>query len=500
MTSSNDNVLIKLENISKSFGVIKALDNVSLELHKGEVLALAGHNGAGKSVLCKIMGGLYSADSGDMYFEGKKVNFHSPKMANEKGYYIVTQDLTVSKELSIADNIFIGTDGFSKFGMIATKKNAERAENIIKDFFGIDLDPKTLVGELDTVTQRIIQVVRGLNMGAKVLVFDETTAGLAHEERDILFEHIKSLTKKGIGIIFISHIISEMMNICDNVTVLRGGKVVATREIKSLTQAALIELIVGHSNVNEHYEKSVPSDEKLLTVSDLSTKNGALQDISFDVRYGEVLGVYGLRNQGQRLLLETIFGAYKKSQGEIYFKGKKLDNKSPIECLKNDIVYLANRGEKTNFLNKSIQENLMIQEQNYKSKGFFNDSKKEAKTAAVLAERFSVKGYSSIKSSLSHLSGGNMQKVLFARALALDPDLIMLVEPTEGIDIGAKQEIKEIILEMAKEGKGIIIVTSELDDIIHLCNRAIVLRDSVIKTVVEASENNKHIILESSIG
>ena len=261
MSFQTGDILIKAEGICKQFGAVKALEDVSFTLRRGEIMGLAGHNGAGKSVLIKIMGGVYQPDRGRIWFNGEEVKLHSPRDAQERGYYIVPQELTVARQLSVADNIFIGRDEFaSKYSGIVNKKYIyEKAAQLLREFFNIDVDPTVPVGELDTVTQRLIQVVRCLSAGAKVIVFDETTAGLSQRERDKLFQHIRILAEKGIGIIFISHILSEIMEMCDRVTVLREGKVIGIEEVQNLTIPKLIEMIAGREVRTNTCEKVFPA-------------------------------------------------------------------------------------------------------------------------------------------------------------------------------------------------------------------------------------------------
>lgn len=500
MDSSKKEILIQVEKISKQFGGIKALKEVSFTLHKGEIMALAGHNGAGKSVLVKVMGGMFRPDSGTIRFEGEEVRFRSPKDAQNKGYYVVPQELCIARQLTVADNIFVGRAEFSGKGINIVKRKFIHGESrrLLKEYFDIEIDPEAIAGELDTVTQRLIQVVRCLSAGAKVIVFDETTAGLSHAERDILFKHIKLLAGKGIGIIFISHIISEMMEICHNITVLREGTLVGIEMVKELTPAKIIEMIVGNSNKLSSLEKPSLTGETIFSVRELSSKNNVLKGINFDVRKGEIIGIYGLRDQGQTLLMETIFGIHKKGTGVIEIDGERVHIESPVDALSNGIVYLPNRGAKTVFRSKSIAENMTVQTSNFMDKGLFVKEKAEKRLAGSMAEKFRVRGYSSLDNNLGSLSGGNMQKVLIARAMMLDPRVLMLIEPTEGIDIGAKEEVKQMILQAAGQGKGVIIVTTEIDDIIGICHRAIIIRERKIRRIIDADERNRNLIIQES--
>lgn len=502
MEANSKSILIRVENISKHFGGINALQDVSFALHEGEIMALAGHNGAGKSVLVKVMGGMYKPDQGRILFYEKEVKFKSPKDAQERGYYVVPQELTIAKQLSVADNIFIGRDEFaSKIGGVINKKYIyEESRRLLNEYFHIEVDPMIQASELDTVTQRLIQVVRCLSAGAKVIVFDETTAGLSHAERNILFQHIKLLASKGIGIIFISHIISEMMEICDNITILRDGKLIGVEKMEGLTAGRIIEMIVGKEIMVNESKKATLPDEIVFSVKNLSSKNNSLSNISFDVRKGEIIGIYGLRDQGQTLLMETIFGAYQKGIGELELFGKKIDIKTPVDALKNGIVYLPNRGTKTVFSTKSIIENLIVETTNFLDKSWFVKEKYEEQFCNDAVKKFRVRGYSSLKSNLKSLSGGNMQKVLIARAMTLNPNVLMFMEPTEGIDIGAKEEVKQLIRQAAGQGKGIIIVTTEIDDIIEICHRVIIIRERKLRCILDSSEEKRSLIIEESTG
>lgn len=500
MSFHSKEIIVRVEGIYKHFGGINALQDVSFTLHKGEIMGLAGHNGAGKSVLVKIMDGVYKPDKGRILFGEKEVNLTSPKDAQEWGYYVVPQELNLARQLSIADNIFIGRNEFASkhVGLVNKKYIYKESKRLLKEYFGIEVDPSTPAGELDTVTQRLVQVVRCLRTGAKVIVFDETTAGLAQHERDQLFEHMRLLSEKGIGIIFISHMISEMMNICDTVTALRGGKFIGVEKTENLTPTKLIEMIIGKDFTASTFVKPSPSNEILFSVRNLTTKNRRLSDINFDLKKGEILGIYGLRDQGQSLLMETIYGAYKKETGDIELEENKISIKSPKDAIINGLTFLPERGYKSIFSTKSIVENAIVQTSNFSEKGRFVKKQYEKQVADEAVKKFSVRGYSSLDKNLTSLSGGNMQKVLIARSMMLNPKVLMFIEPTQGIDIGAKGEVKELILQAARQGKGIIIVTAEIDDVIEICNRVVIIKDGKLRTVVDANEENKGLIMEES--
>lgn len=500
MSLHSDEILVRVEGVSKRFGAINALNNVSLSLRKGEIIGLAGHNGAGKSVLTKIMGGIYKPDEGKIFFREQEVKLSSPKDAQERGFFVVPQELNLARQLSVADNIFIGQKEYAnKYTSTVNKRYInQESKRLLKEFFNIDVNPSTPAGELDAVTQRIVQVVRSLRAGAKVIVFDETTAGLSQVEREKLFDHIRLLSAKGLGIIFITHMISEIMDICDTVTALRGGQVIGTAKVENLTPGKVIEMIVGSEDHVFSSEKSSPSHHALLTVKNMSTRDGRVSNVNFELRKGEILGIYGLRDQGQTLLMELIYGASKKASGELELEQKKLNIKSPIDALKNGISYLPERGLKTVFASKSIKENMLVQGLNFLKKDSPHYKKMDDQAIDASIKKFNTRGYSSLENRITNLSGGNRQKILLARTMLLNPKVLMLLEPTQGIDIGAKNEIRQLILQAAKEEKAIIIATAEIDDIIGVCNRVAIIKEGTIKTIMDATEENRDRILEAS--
>ncbi|GGG16788.1 sugar ABC transporter ATP-binding protein [Paenibacillus abyssi] len=500
MSVHSDEVIVKVEGVSKRFGAINALTNVSLSIRKGEIIGLAGHNGAGKSVLTKIMGGIYIPDEGKIFYGGQEVKLTSPKDAQERGFFVVPQELNLARQLSVADNIFIGQKEYANrlTGIVNKRYINDESRKLLKQYFNIDVDPSTPAGELDTVTQRIVQVVRCLRAGAKVIVFDETTAGLSQMEREKLFDHIRILSQKGLGIIFITHMISEIMDICHTVSALRGGEVIGTEKVENLTPAKVIEMIVGSEDHVFSSEKSSPKSHTLLSVKNLSTRDGRISNVNFDLRKGEILGIYGLRDQGQTLLLELIYGAAKRSSGDFEMDQEKLNIKSPIDALRKGISYLPERGLKSVFATKSIRENMLVQGLNFLKKGTPNHKKMDDKSIDESIRRINTRGYSSLENRITNLSGGNRQKILLARTMLLDPKVLMLLEPTQGIDIGAKNEIRQLILQAAKEDKAVIMATAEIDDIVGVCNRVAIIKEGKIKTIMDATEENRDRILEAS--
>lgn len=483
--------LINATGICKSFGVVEALKDVDFVIHAGEILGLAGHNGAGKSVFLKTICGMYRPDRGVIQYEGKAEVFASVKEAQEWGICLVPQELTLATGLSVMENVFIGRKEFSQRGLVNRKYIVKETRRLFKEYFDIDIDPAAETGKLDPVMQRIVQVVRCLQDGAKVIIFDETTAGLARNEKEILFEHFKALAAKGLGIIFVTHMLDEIFKVCERVVVFRGGKKVGSYDIAELTEEGLIEHIVGEKIGVTSFQKSHSSEEVILSVSNINTINGSIFNVSFDLHKGEIIGIYGLQNQGQSLLLDSLFGMYEYAKKDIKLDGRTLKTKRPFDSVRNGISFLPERGRKTNFDDKSIVENMLVQYSRFQDKNILIDCKKELAKAQEQVERFTLRGYASLTQRLDSLSGGNRQKVLIARTMVNDPRVMMFIEPTQGIDIGAKTEVKRLLLDAAKRGCGIIIVTAEIDDIIEICNRVLVIRNGRIIDTLDATEENR---------
>lgn len=499
-TTTEKTVLISAKGINKRFGVVQALNNVDFTVRKGEIIGLAGHNGAGKSVLLKILCGIMNPDSGTVTYLDANEPITDIQGTQDWGLYLVPQELSLSTKLSVADNIFIGRKEFTKNCLVNKRYIYSETKRLFKEFFNLEIDPMAEVGKLDSVTQRIVQVIRCLRDGAKAIIFDETTAGLTQNEREKLFGHFQTLKSNGLGIVFVSHMLDEMLSVCDTISVLRGGNNIGVFEVKDLTEDTLIEHIVGKKLGEYKYTKNPCSDEVLLSVKNVNTMNGNVRDVSFDVHKGEIIGIYGLHDQGQSLLLDSIFGEYRYVNKEISIEGKNVNIAKASDAVANGISFLPERGRKTNFTDKTITENMMAQVLAYKEKTFFTNRKREQELAQEQVGRFGIRGFSSLSDKMTSLSGGNIQKVLIARIMMNNPKVMMFIEPTQGIDIGAKTEVKRLLLEAAANGCGIVVVTAEINDIIEICNRAMIVRNGQVINILDATEENKLEIVRCSSG
>lgn len=480
--------LLEMKSINKSFPGVKALDNAQLTLKKGTVHALMGENGAGKSTLMKCLFGIYSPDSGDIYIDGEKVSYKDPKDALDSGVAMVHQELNQVSMRSVAENIMLGRFP-NKRGIIDSKKMNDETKALF-DKLGLDFDPKKIIGKYSVAERQLIEIAKAVSYDAKILVLDEPTSSLTESEVEKLFEIINRLRSEGVGIIYISHKMEEILAISDYVTVMRDGQFIAENKASDLTKDEIIRLMVGRKldakDLNpEHYER----DEVLLEVKNLTGKyKPTVTDVSFDLKKGEVLGIAGLVGSRRTELVETIFGLRQKESGEIYVSGKKVENKNPEEAIKNGFALVTEERRATGiFPYASIRFNSTIANlREYAKKGFVNEKALKESTTKVI-DSMSVKTPSQ-HTKIMDLSGGNQQKVIIGRWLLTDPNILLLDEPTRGIDVGAKYEIYKLIQDLATTGKSVIFISSEMAELQMICNRIMVMSNGKVAGI---EENNK---------
>lgn len=488
--------ILQLKNISKSFGVVKALKNVDLELKKGEVHALVGENGAGKSTLMKILTGVYTKDSGQIIYDGKEVEFSKPKDAMDAGISIVHQELNMMSDLTIAQNIFIGRETI-KHKIFIDDRDIENKTRELFKLFNIEINPNLIVGDLTVGQQQMVEIVKAISMDAKIIIFDEPTAALTENEAENLFKIIDRLKKRGVTIVYITHRMDEIFQITDRITVLRDGEYVGTVETKKTTKDELIHMMVGRVIYINPKEKSEVEDdaEVVLEVKNMS-RGRYVKNVSFKLRKGEILGISGLMGSGRTELARLIFGADKKDSGEIYVNGKKVEINSPYDAMKNSIAYLSedrNRYGVITSLNVADNIALPSLENFTEVAGLINDKKIEDISNQYIKD-LNIKTPSS-KQIISNLSGGNRQKVVLAKWLARNCEILIIDEPTRGIDVGAKSEIYELMDRLTKEGKSIIMISSELPEILRMSDRVLVMCEGVKTAEIPIEEATQEKIL-----
>lgn len=474
---SKNNVILKMEGIKKSFGVVKALKGVDFELRKGEVHALMGENGAGKSTMIKVLTGIYEIDEGTINYEGEDIVFKTPKASQEAGISVVHQELNMMNHLTVAQNIFIGRESM-KMGLFTDDYAINKETKELFKLFNMHINPKELVGNLTVGKQQMVEIIKSVSMEAKVVIFDEPTASLTESEIEELFKIINNLKEKGIAIVYISHRMQEIFEITDRITVMRDGEYVGRVETAETTKDELIHMMVGRTVYEDPKEFSEVADdaEVVLSVRNLSKKADVnVNDVSFDLKRGEILGVSGLMGAGRTEMARLIFGADQRDSGEIFVHGEKVDIKKPEDAIKHGIGYLSeDRKQFGVVVGLTVADNIVQPSlDKYVHQGFIDD-KKIHKDSEEYVRKMNVKT-SSTHQLLKNLSGGNQQKVVISKWLAKDSDILIFDEPTRGIDVGAKSEIYTLMSDLAKTGKSIIMISSELTEILRMSDRILIM-------------------------
>lgn len=470
--------LLEMNNISKSFAGTCALNNVKFDLLQGEVHALIGENGAGKSTLMKILMGLYSEDNGTIIFNKNKVSINSPVKAKSLGIAMIHQELSPVLDMTVAENIFIGRE-LSKFGLVNKHAQNMQASAFLSEL-GLVISPSKLMRELSVSEIQMVEIAKTISSGARIIIMDEPTSAITNVETDKLFAAIRALTKTGISIIYISHKLEELFEISDRITVLRDGNIIATKNTAELSRQELIRMMVGRDIKDIYPVCNNQSGACILSVKNLTRLN-EFSDVSFDLHRGERLGIAGLMGAGRTELVMTIFGAHKPCSGTVSINGQLVKINAPKDAIKYRIALISEDRKKFGLnIVSSVRDNIItVVESDISFMGIFNNSKAN-KISTAMVEKFNIKT-STIKQNVSSLSGGNQQKVVLAKWLNRDVDIVIFDEPTRGIDIGSKEEIYKIINNLAQSGKGIIIISSEMPELIGLCDRMIVLHDGRVE-------------------
>lgn len=482
-----------MRNISKSFPGVKALDGVSLQVEQGTVHAVMGENGAGKSTLMKVLFGQYAPDEGEIIFEGKPVAFKSVKEAVSHGISMIYQELSPIKELSIAENVFVGRYPKNSAHIIDWNKMYADCQAIF-DRWGLDYDPRAKIKTLKTADIQMIEIIKAISFQAKLVIMDEPSSSISQREVEKLYDFIRALKRAGITVIIITHKLDEVFTISDQVTVLRDGKYIGTNPIGELDRAKLIKMMVGREMSNQFPQKDTGWGEPLLEVRGLN--NGAkVQDVSFTLHKGEILGFAGIVGAGRTETMRSIFGLDPHSSGEILMNGKPIEIKCVRDAIKNDIV-MATESRKDDglVLCRSVEENIMLPSLYRRSRGGVLNVGELRRTAAEASTKLAVKT-SSLDAMANFLSGGNQQKLILCKWLLMEPKVLILDEPTRGIDVGAKWEIYNIMIDLARQGVGIILVSSEMEEIINLSDRVLVMCEGRINGCLEKGEATQEKIM-----
>ena len=491
--------MIEMTGIDKAFSGNVVLKDVQFSLADGEIHALMGENGAGKSTLMKILTGIYERDAGIVKVDGQEVHFKSPKEAEAMGIAVIHQELNILPDLTVAENLFLGNEQtIGKSGILKTKEMNKEASRILSQL-GLDVDVKTPAGQLSVGKQQIIEIAKAIETHAKVIIMDEPTAALTDREIKTLFKTIRKLQSQGVSFVYISHRMEEIFAICDRITILRDGQYIGVRVIKETTFDEIVKMMVGRELGDRFPERSAKIGNIKLEVKGL-TRNGYCEDINFQLRKGEVLGIAGLMGAGRTEVVQTLFGYRKMNKGEIFIDGKKVRISNPILAKKHGIGYVTeDRKTEGLVVDFSIKENIMLTNLDKASRLGIIDRKKETSFVDKLIKKLGVRTSGAAQTAKS-LSGGNQQKVVIAKWLGDEPKILILDEPTRGVDIGAKKEIYQIINDLAEQGVAILMISSELPEIIGMADRVLVMHEGKITGEVTKEEMTQEKIMYYATG
>lgn len=490
--------VLEMENITKEFPGVKALDNVQLKLKPGTVHALMGENGAGKSTLMKCLFGIYEKDNGKILLDGVEVNFKSTKEALENGVSMVHQELNQVLQRNVLDNIWLGRYPMKGF-FVDEKKMYEDTINIFKDL-DIKVDPRKKVADLPIAERQMIEIAKAVSYKSKVIVMDEPTSSLTEKEVDHLFRIINRLKESGVAIVYISHKMEEIKMISDEITILRDGKWISTNDVSKISTEQIISMMVGRDLTERFPKKDNTVKEMILEVKNLTALNQpSIQDVSFELYKGEILGIAGLVGSKRTEIVETIFGIRPKEKGEIILNGKTVKNKNPEDAIKNGFALVTEERRSTGIFSMlDIAFNSVISNlDRYKNKFRLLKNKGMEKDTKWIVDSMRVKT-PSYTTKIGSLSGGNQQKVIIGRWLLTEPEVLMLDEPTRGIDVLAKFEIYQLMIDLAKKDKGIIMISSEMPELLGVTDRILVMSNGRVAGIVKTSETNQEEIMELS--
>jgi ABC-type sugar transport system ATPase subunit len=493
---SEQECLLKVQNVSKSFPGVRALDNISFRVSKGSVHALVGENGAGKSTLMKILLGLYHPDTGKIYFNGEKKHFYHPKDALNAGIAMIHQELSCARELTVAQNIFLAKELTLKHTQFLDKKRMIEQSYELLQRIGIDnIDPNTKIKDLSVAKQQMCEIAKAISYNAALILMDEPTAAIPSNDVLTLFEIIRALKKEGKTIIYVTHKLEEIFEIADKVSVFRNGMHVDTIDTSATNKDALIQMMVGRDIVDLYAKEKANIGDVVLQVENLSCSK-KFDNVSFTLKKGEILGVAGLVGAGRSEIMETLFGIRQKKTGKIFISGKEVNIRSPRDAIKNGLAFLTeDRKNSGCFLPLSVRINTYIASIKQHSGRLFVRRKKTVESTKQMIDALSIK-VSSMEDQINNLSGGNQQKVLVARWLLTEPEILIVDEPTRGIDVGAKAEVHRLLVNLALKGKAIIMISSEMSEILAMSDRIMTVSSGRVTGFIDAKEATQEKILK----
>lgn len=492
-----EQTLLEMKGITKVFPGVKALDNVDLTVKRGEVLALLGENGAGKSTLLKILSGAYQKDEGEIYIEGKKCTIDKPSDAYDLGIRIIYQELNYIPDLSVAENIFQGNLFYNKFHLVDWKKTNGEAEKLL-DKVGLKIDVTRPIGELSVMEKQLIEVAKALSTEMKILIMDEPTSSLNEKEVTSLVRLVREIATQGIGVIFISHRLEELYLVADRITIMRDGQYIGTEDMKSVSKERLIQMMVGREMKDMFVKAEGNAGDVVFEAKEITTK--AVENINLQVKSGEILGIYGLMGAGREEMAETFFGLHHITGGSMYMKGQKIKVENPREAIAQGIAYVpAERKSDALILIQTVRENTTMASLDKITKNGLISRAEETRITKKWIEKFGVKTPTG-ETVIENLSGGNQQKVVMGRWMEIEPELLILNDPTRGVDVGAKSEIYKIIDELCKAGTAIIMISSDMSELLSMSDRVAAMSEGRICGELSRQEVTQEKLMELVVG
>lgn len=486
---------LEMKHIYKSFPGVKVLEDVTLNVRPGEVHALMGENGAGKSTLMKILMGMYKEDQGEVCFQGEKLTVKNPRDAMTKGISMIHQELNTLLDQEVAENVFVGRELTKKRGIRIVDRAGMRRE--CEAYFKemeIDIDPRAIMRSLSVAQMQLVEIVKAISVNSRIIIMDEPTSAITEREAAILFKQIERLKRQGVAIIYISHKMDEIFRIADTITVLRDGQFIGTKPAASLDEDELISMMVGRKITEIYPKEETEIGDVLLEVKNLS-RGRKVRQAGFQLRRGEVLGIAGLVGAGRSELVETIFGMYRETGGDIYIGNKKAAIKSPGDAISHGMALITEDRKRTGLnLIASVKENISLAALSEMSRAGIIDNRREQQEADQYVETLKIKT-PDVNAIVGNLSGGNQQKVVLAKWLLKDPEIIIFDEPTRGIDVGAKRDIYLLINELARQGKGIIVISSEMAEVMGISDRILVMCEGKITGELQREDFSQELIM-----
>lgn len=497
--NGEENYILKMEHVSKLFPGVKALDDVNFVIKRGEIHALVGENGAGKSTLIKIITGIYHPDEGRIFFDGKEVTIKGVEEARDLGIAVIHQELAMAPNMTVAENIYMGRFPTKMGGLFVDRKKMERdAEELLKMIGLFDIQPDVLVKKLSVAQQQMVEICKALSQDITLLVMDEPTASLAQHETDVLLDIMRRLKDKGVSIMFVSHKLNEVYSVCDRITVLRDGKYIATRDTDELPNDELIKMMVGREIQNIYPPHETNVGEVFFEANHIYAAR--VNDISFNLRKGEILGFYGLVGAGRSELIRALFGIDPNRKGEICLDGQPIKINNPVDAVKAGIVFAPeDRKGQGLFLRQTVDFNMSITVLDRLIKGIRRNKALNEQMVMDMGQKLRVKT-PSYDTTVQSLSGGNQQKIVLGKWLMADPRILILDEPTRGIDVGAKQEIYNLVYQIVKSGVSVVYISSEMAEILNLCDRVYIMHQGSIIPMLNRNELNEEAIIRHALG